>query len=199
MLTLVSGTAMGQVVALLGAPVLSRLFTPADFGVLAVVTALAAVLATVSALRLELSVPLPREESTAYAIVHVGLCAIAVTATLGTAVLLLFGDEVAAAFGQPQLMPWLAVTPAVAAALATFIVLNALGDPGAPVPGDRPAQRPAVHRHGPEPDRSRFRPLAARGSVVGYGIGQAVGAVSCCRARVCAARRPSRPSLGSDA
>jgi O-antigen/teichoic acid export membrane protein len=48
---LVGGTAVGQAIVVLASPILTRLYTPEDFGVLAVYASLLGILSTVAALR----------------------------------------------------------------------------------------------------------------------------------------------------
>ncbi|SEP03834.1 Membrane protein involved in the export of O-antigen and teichoic acid [Rhodopseudomonas pseudopalustris] len=62
---LMGGTALAQALALLAAPVLTRLYQPADFGVFAAVTAAAAILSIISTLRYELAIVLPKSEAEA--------------------------------------------------------------------------------------------------------------------------------------
>ena len=52
-----SSTAIGQLVALAATPFLTRLYTPQDFGVFAVLMSMVAIAATVGTLRLELAIP----------------------------------------------------------------------------------------------------------------------------------------------
>lgn len=59
---LARGTVGGQIIVLLAAPLLARLYSPADFGQLAVFTSLLVILANVSALKLEQAVLLPKTE-----------------------------------------------------------------------------------------------------------------------------------------
>jgi len=58
-------SAFGQIVTIVAAPVLSRLYSPAAFGSVAVLMALVNIIAGVSALRYELALPLPDDEHTA--------------------------------------------------------------------------------------------------------------------------------------
>lgn len=125
-LTIAAGTAVGQAVGLLAAPVLSRLFTPSDFGLLTIVTALSVSVASVAALRLELAVPLPESERDARSLVALGLLAAATTAVLGTALVAVAGDQLVRALGEPALQPWLWLVPLLSATIASFGLLNQL-------------------------------------------------------------------------
>ncbi len=55
-----AGTALGQGLVLASAPLLTRLYTPADFGVLAVYSSIVSLVAVVGALRYELAIALLR-------------------------------------------------------------------------------------------------------------------------------------------
>jgi O-antigen/teichoic acid export membrane protein len=120
------GTAAGQALALVSAPLLSRLYTPSDFGSFAVLSALIVTLGTVSASRLDLAIPLPAREREAQSLVAIGLWSALGFALVGTAVVGAFGDDVAAAFHQPQLMPWLWIVPAAGSVMSSYLVLNQL-------------------------------------------------------------------------
>ncbi|MEU7173518.1 oligosaccharide flippase family protein [Micromonospora tulbaghiae] len=123
-LGIAAGSAGGQLLALAAVPLLTRLYRPADFGVLAVVAALVVTVGTVAALRFEMAVPLPEREEDARALVRLGLVAAAGTAVLGSLVVVLAGDRVARWFGQPELAHWLWVVPPSAAAMGVVLVLN---------------------------------------------------------------------------
>ncbi|HJV36041.1 lipopolysaccharide biosynthesis protein [Geomonas sp.] len=62
---LVGGTLIAQVVSALAAPVLTRLYSPQDFGTLAVFSSLIAVLVVVGALRYEMAIPMAKTEEEA--------------------------------------------------------------------------------------------------------------------------------------
>ncbi|MEW2589380.1 oligosaccharide flippase family protein [Micromonospora aurantiaca] len=126
MLSIAAGSAGGQLLALAAVPLLARIYRPADFGHLAVVTALAVTLGTVAALRFEMAIPLPKRESDAQALVTLGLVAACGTGFVGAVAVLVAGGEVAWWFGQPELAPWLWVVPPSAAALGAVLVLNQL-------------------------------------------------------------------------
>ena len=82
MATLVSGTAIAQLIGVLAAPVLSRLYTPADFGVLGTLLAITGVISVISSLKYEMAIVL--ESDTHKANVLQRLCLLIL---LGTTVL----------------------------------------------------------------------------------------------------------------
>lgn len=125
-LSIVGGTAIGQLAALVAAPVITRLYTPDDLGVYAVLAASVLTVGTVSSLRLDLAVPLPDGEREAYSLVGLGLATTVATAVVGTVAVAVLGDRAIAAFGFPDLMPWLWFVPSVAATFGMYLVLNQL-------------------------------------------------------------------------
>lgn len=62
---LVGGTAGGQLVTILAAPLLTRLYTPEDFGILAVYVAILSLVTVIASLRYELTIPLPDDDYSA--------------------------------------------------------------------------------------------------------------------------------------
>ncbi|MEU4675439.1 oligosaccharide flippase family protein [Micromonospora sp. NPDC023737] len=125
-LSIVTGSAVGQLLLLLAAPLLARLYSPSDFGVFAVLSTLAAILGTVAAGRFELAVPLPERDRDAHALVALGLVMALATGLLGTVVVAAARDEIAELFSQPSLRSWLWLTPWTAAAMGAVLVLNQL-------------------------------------------------------------------------
>lgn len=76
---LVSGTAAGQLVIVLASPVLTRLYTPKEFGLLAVFYAVLGIVAVIASFRYELAIPLPRRDRNA---AHVLFLAIVINALM---------------------------------------------------------------------------------------------------------------------
>ena len=62
-LLLFSGTAAGQAIQVACIPLLTRLYSPEDFGTFALFVSIVSLLATISALRYEVAILLPRLES----------------------------------------------------------------------------------------------------------------------------------------
>ena len=124
--SIVGGTAAAQVFGLCTMPLLSRLYSPGDFGVYAVLSALVVTFGTVGALRFELAIPLPSRERDAHSLASAGLWAALALALVGTVGVAVGGDRLSAAFNQPNLMPWLWIVPASGALMSSCLVLNQL-------------------------------------------------------------------------
>ncbi|MCK5823357.1 MAG: oligosaccharide flippase family protein [Bacteroidales bacterium] len=65
LVTLISGTAIAQIIAVLFQLIVRRIYTPADFGAFAVYMSLVGIVATVVTLRYELAIVLPKKDKTA--------------------------------------------------------------------------------------------------------------------------------------
>lgn len=121
---LAAGTATAQVVSLAVAPLLTRLYTPADFGLLAVFTSVVGVASVVVALRLELAVPVPPEEDAAAHVVFAGVLVVAVSSALAAVLVGLFGGALSGVLGEPDLEPLLRFAPLCLAAFGAYNMLN---------------------------------------------------------------------------
>lgn len=123
-LTMVSGSfALGQVIVLASSPILTRLFSPEDFGVYAVFTALSGLMGLVLALRYEIAVPLATSESEAANLAGVTLLLTALSTLLSIPLVWLVTDWLAALTGMPALtrVLWLLPLTMALSGLAQFL------------------------------------------------------------------------------
>lgn len=108
---LVSGTVLGQAAVLLSSPLLTRLYDPAQFGVLGVYASLLAGLTLIASLRYELAVPLPDRVEEGVAILAVSVVALVGTTAVTVIVTALFAEAIAAALKTPALAALLWLLP----------------------------------------------------------------------------------------
>lgn len=64
-LAIATGTGIAQIIVIASAPIVTRLYAPADYGVFSVATAIMTILIAVTCLRYEFAVPLPEADETA--------------------------------------------------------------------------------------------------------------------------------------
>lgn len=110
-LVLTSGTIMGQGIIVISSPLLTRLFTPEEFGVFAVFAALVAIFGVAAGLRYERVVPLASTDEKAAAIVTVVLLASGLVAIILTGFVWLIGDWLASRLDADGLAHWLWLLP----------------------------------------------------------------------------------------
>jgi len=93
------GAASGQVISVLLAPVLTRLYSPEQFGVLSVYLAVLTILVVIASLRYELTLPLVKNATDEINLVAVCGCALVVTTAALTLVVFLVPWEASGVFG----------------------------------------------------------------------------------------------------
>lgn len=100
---LVGGTASAQALMVLAAPLLTRLYTPEDFGLLAVYSGLLALFTVVASLRYELAIPLPETNTEAANIVVLCILVVLLMTGISALMVLLAGEQIAEALDTPKL------------------------------------------------------------------------------------------------
>jgi O-antigen/teichoic acid export membrane protein len=91
---LVGGTALAQALQLFSTPVLTRLYRPEDYGVLAVYSSILTVLTVIATMRFQFAIHLPRSNRRALHLLRLSLATSTVLCLVVGAVLLLFGEVV---------------------------------------------------------------------------------------------------------
>ena len=121
--TLVGGTAVAQGLAVLALPLLTRLYTPAEFSVLAVYASLLGILTVVACLRLEIAIPLPERDEDAASLLALSLASGLALSLLVALGVLLFHGQITAALRVPAFSPYIWMVPVgmwLASAYAAF-------------------------------------------------------------------------------
>lgn len=121
---LLSGTMLAHGITALALPVLTRLYTPADFNLLAVFSSAAAVLAVAVCLRFDIAVSIPEQDDDALTLLAMALaCAAGLSAVMGACVLLAPGP-IAGLLRQPALAPYLWLLPLTVFVIGAYSTLQ---------------------------------------------------------------------------
>ncbi|MEX0822415.1 MAG: lipopolysaccharide biosynthesis protein [Rhodothermales bacterium] len=104
--TLLSGTAVTLVLSYLAVPILTRLFTPEQFGISDYFVMMVSVLVTIASLRYEDAMMLPDDRARAASVFRLALLLAVATSAL-VAIATLWGRELAAALRVEAVAPWL--------------------------------------------------------------------------------------------
>jgi O-antigen/teichoic acid export membrane protein len=122
--TLASGTALAQLLLVLAVPVLTRLYTPADYGALAVFSSALTVLLVLASLRYEAAIPLPEDDEVAGSLLALTFVLLAVMAALVSLLVWLAGDEFVTMVNAPALRPYLWLIPVGLLGAGTYQALS---------------------------------------------------------------------------
>lgn len=93
---------MAQVVNVVAAPILTRLFDPSEFGVLAIIISIAGVLAAIACLKYDMAIVLAKKDSDAAGIFLLCGCVVLVVSLSVGCFMYLYGDWVAALMKSPE-------------------------------------------------------------------------------------------------
>ncbi|XOF34043.1 MAG: oligosaccharide flippase family protein [Candidatus Electrothrix sp. YB6] len=124
---LVGGTAGAQLLTILAAPLITRLYSPDDFGLLSVYVSLLSLINVVSSLRYESAITLPEEDLDAANITVLCLILVIITVFLVGIILLIFGAPIAQILGVPRLADYFWLLPFGVLFSGVYTVFNYWG------------------------------------------------------------------------
>ncbi|MBC7080578.1 MAG: oligosaccharide flippase family protein [Methanothrix sp.] len=115
---------MGQAVTVLVSPILTRLYSPEDFGVFGVYASILGIVTVISSLRYEYALPLPEDDATAANTLV--LCFVLLLGITGIVAFLIhgLGDPIVAWANVPQLRRYLWLVPLGMLGAGTYHILN---------------------------------------------------------------------------
>lgn len=121
-----SGTIVAQVINILIAPLLSRIYAPSAFGVFAVYTSILSILGVVAALRFELAILIPKSKRAATQIFYLATLLVVIMTIFTLIVVALFHYEIAELLGGKEYIFMIWCLPISVFVLGLFKTLNQL-------------------------------------------------------------------------
>ena len=108
---LAGGTAVAQVIMMLSLPVLTRIYSPQDFNLLAAYASALGLLSVAACLRFNIAIPLPEDDRTAFHLLLLSLASGGLLALVLILPVALMPATIAELLGQPTLKPFLWMLP----------------------------------------------------------------------------------------
>jgi O-antigen/teichoic acid export membrane protein len=108
---LAGGTAIAQALTVLALPIITRLYTPEDFSVLAVYTALLSIIGVVACLRFEIAIPLPNDDFEAANLLILGVLFNTAISLIVLLLVAFMSVQIANGIKQPALEAYLWLLP----------------------------------------------------------------------------------------
>lgn len=124
MLTLLAGTGMARLIGLASIPLLTRIYTPADYGAMSVYAALVGILAPILTLRYVLALPLPRTDALAINALALSGVVMACMSLLAFFLLWAGCEVLLARISMEVLIPWWWLVVLGAAAVAVYEAMS---------------------------------------------------------------------------
>jgi len=123
-LTLMTGATIAQAIPIAISPILTRIYTPEDFGIFALYMGLASFIAIVATGRYELAIMLPEKETDAINLVALSLIIATCISLLSFFVVFVFNDYIISLLGVPEIANWLYLIPISVLLTGIFQSLN---------------------------------------------------------------------------
>ncbi len=121
---ILAGSAAGQGLVILAYPLLSRIYDPADFGLLIVFSAVVSMAGVLSTASLEAAVPLPVDDRDAAAVAWAAVASVVLTAALTAVVGVLAGPWIADLLGVPALAGFWWLVALTVLVLGSYLVFS---------------------------------------------------------------------------
>lgn len=112
-----TGTGLAQAIPIAISPILTRLYTPEDFGVFAIFMASSSIAAVLVTGRYELAIILPESDRDAFHIVTLSVCLSCLVSALLFFLVIIFNSEITSLIGTEEISNWLYWVP-----LSTFLM-----------------------------------------------------------------------------
>jgi O-antigen/teichoic acid export membrane protein len=108
---LAGGTAAGQLIAVAALPLLTRLYSPADFELLAVYLALLGILTSVACLRFNIAIPIPEADTDGADLLGASVLSVLLISALLTVAAVLLPATISRAMGVPRFAEYVWLIP----------------------------------------------------------------------------------------
>lgn len=108
---LISGTAFGQLITFLVSPLLTRIYTPTEFGIFGIYLSIVSIIGVIICLRFDLAVLLPEQEQEALDIVSLGIIITSINSLFLLLIFIFFGKYISELIGQPEFRFYLLLVP----------------------------------------------------------------------------------------
>jgi len=125
-LTLMTGTTIAQAIPIAISPILTRIYTPEDFGVFALYMAIASIISVVATGRYEMAIMLPKEEEDVKSIVKLIMFLLSIVTFITFLIVLFFNQAITNLFENPEISNWLYFLPISIFLVGLYQVYNYL-------------------------------------------------------------------------
>lgn len=110
-ITLITGTAIAQAIPIAISPIITRIYSPEDFGIFALYTSVASIVSVIATGRYELAIMLPQKDEDAINIAALSLIISSLISLLSCIFIFIFNLQITKLLGNPEISNWLYFIP----------------------------------------------------------------------------------------
>lgn len=110
-LTLMTGTTIAQAIPIAISPILTRIYTPEDFGVFALYMSIASIISVIATGRYEMAIMLPKENEEVKSIVKLIILLLSSIAIFTLLIVFIFNEQITNMFDNKEISNWLYFLP----------------------------------------------------------------------------------------
>ena len=110
-LTLMTGTTIAQAIPIAISPILTRIYTPEDFGMFALYMSVASIISVIATGRYELAIMLPKKDEDAVNIVALSIIISFFVSFISFLIVFFLNSQITALLGNPEISNWLYFIP----------------------------------------------------------------------------------------
>jgi len=123
-LTLMTGTTIAQAIPIAIGPILTRLYTPEDFGMFALYASITSIVAIVATGRYELAIMLPKKEIDAINVMVLSMGIVTIISFITFLIVSIFNTQITDLLGNDEISGWLYLMPFSIFVLGIYTNLN---------------------------------------------------------------------------
>lgn len=123
-LTLMTGTTLAQALPIAISPILTRIYTPEDFGLLALFIAITSIFGSIANGRYELAIMLPKKDEEAINVFALGVLIVVAVSLFLLIIVVLFNTQIVNLLGNNDIGPWLYFVPLTVLFIGFFNLLS---------------------------------------------------------------------------
>lgn len=112
-LKLVSGSIIAQIIGILLIPIITRLYTPEDFGIFQLFLSISSIIAIFSCLSYQLAIMLPKDDEDSANIVALCVILITIISIISGSIFIIFSDGIGKVLNAPGISPYFIFLPLV--------------------------------------------------------------------------------------
>ena len=122
--TVMTGTTIAQAIPIAIMPILTRLYTPEEFGIFALYVAIASIFGVIATARYELAIMLPKKDSEAANLFNLSIIITFIISLFTLLFVLIFHQPLINLIGNPEIGKWLYFIPLTVLFTGLYQTLN---------------------------------------------------------------------------